>query len=196
MWLPGLPSAGGNAPLWQAEHCAVTTTWVWFHRVDFQLKVLWQAAQLVEPTGMWVAGLPVAWLPLWQLAQEVLWSKPLWSKPVAGVQPFEVWQVSQLAVVAMWSRVLPAAMLPLWQLWQVPGETVEWLKRAPVKRRVSWQESQLAWVGTCWAGITVLLRANRAPPLWQLAQSFGVPLKTPFTWQDSQRSLVWAPVKG
>ena len=85
MWLPGLPSAGGNAPLWQAEHCAVTTTWVWFHRVDFQLKVLWQAAQLVEPTGMWVAGLPVAWLPLWQLAQEVLWSKPLWSKPVAGV---------------------------------------------------------------------------------------------------------------
>jgi hypothetical protein len=27
--------------------------------------------QLAEPTGMWVAALPVAALPLWQLAQLV-----------------------------------------------------------------------------------------------------------------------------
>ena len=71
------PSAGGKAPLWQLAHCAVTGSCVWFQRLGFQPLVAWQLAQLVAPTGMWAAGLPVAALPLWQLVQLVAVVKPL-----------------------------------------------------------------------------------------------------------------------
>ena len=35
--------------MWQLAHCAVTTTWVWFHLVGFQPLVPWQLKQFVEP---------------------------------------------------------------------------------------------------------------------------------------------------
>ena len=63
--LVGLPSAGGYAPVWQVAHCPVTTTWVWLNSEGFQVAVgLWQEMQLVEPTGMWVTGLPRGGAPL------------------------------------------------------------------------------------------------------------------------------------
>ena len=34
----GLPSAGGNAPLWQLAHWPVTGNCVWFHFVGFQFQ--------------------------------------------------------------------------------------------------------------------------------------------------------------
>jgi hypothetical protein len=37
---------------------------------------------------------------------------------------------------------------------------------------------------------------NRLPAWWQLLQSFGVPMKTPRWWHDSQRALWWAPERG
>ena len=71
-WLADLPSAGGNAPVWQLAHCAVTGTWLWLKLLGFQALVLWQATQLVVPTGTCLAGLAVAPLaPVWQLVQLV-----------------------------------------------------------------------------------------------------------------------------
>ena len=78
MCAAGLPSAGGKAPLWQLAHCAVTGTWVWLNFVGFQVLTLWQAKQLVAPTGTWVACLPLAAVPLWQLAQLVAAVKVPW----------------------------------------------------------------------------------------------------------------------
>ena len=66
-----LPSAGGKLPVWQVAHFAVTGTWVWSKRLGFQLEAEWQLAQLVLPTGMCEAALPVAPLPVWHLAQSV-----------------------------------------------------------------------------------------------------------------------------
>ena len=58
-----LPSAGGNAPLWQVEHWLVTGVWLWFHLVGFQPVTLWQLTQFTE-VGMCAGVLPVAALPL------------------------------------------------------------------------------------------------------------------------------------
>ena len=91
--MTGRASAGGKAPLWQVEHCAATATCVWLKRLGRQAVVEWQLMQLVAPTGMCAAGLPVAELPLWQLAQ--------------------------LAVVGIWEPSFPVAALPLWQLAQL-----------------------------------------------------------------------------
>lgn len=126
--MPGRPSAGGKAPLWQVAHCAVTLTWVWFQRVGFHPVVAWQLAQLVAPTGMWLPGLPVAVLPLWQLAHWVAEVKALWSTlpPVHEVK--DLWQLSHCAVVARWLADLPSAggKDPLWQLahWPTTGAWV------------------------------------------------------------------------
>ena len=57
--------------MWQVAHWLATVTWVWLKLLGFQLLVLWQLTQLVEPTGMCVPDLPVAVLLLWQLAQLV-----------------------------------------------------------------------------------------------------------------------------
>jgi hypothetical protein len=89
---------------------------------------------------------------------------------------------------------LPGAVLPLWHVAQVPATTPVWLNLAPTKVRVVWHVSQLNWVGTCWTVLTTLPRAKIELPRWQLAQSFGVPLKTPLMWQDSQRALVCVPL--
>jgi hypothetical protein len=72
MCVDDLASAGGKAPLWQLEHWFVTVTCVWFHFDGTHPVTLWQLAQLVAPTGMWLPGLPVTPpLPLWQPAQLV-----------------------------------------------------------------------------------------------------------------------------
>ncbi len=90
----------------------------------------------------------------------------------------------------MWFAGLPLEMLPLWQLAQALGVMPAWLNLAPVKVAVLWQVSQACCVGTCFCGLTTLAMARGAVPAWQLAQSRGVPLKTPLMWQDSQRTLV------
>ena len=66
-----LPPAGGNAPVWQLAHWFATGAWLWVHGLGFQALVVWQATQLPEPTGIWLAPLPVAALPSWQPAQLV-----------------------------------------------------------------------------------------------------------------------------
>src|SRR5512140_1852943 len=113
MWFDTLPSAGGYAPLWQVEHCAVTVTCVWFHFVGFHCAglTLWQLKQFVPAVGMCVADSPVAVLPLWQLAQLVVALKVLWSTLADDQVVVEVWQLSQ-AVALAWIAVLglPAAL--------------------------------------------------------------------------------------
>jgi hypothetical protein len=94
VWLADLPSAGGYAPLWQLEHCAVTVTWLWFHFVGFQPVVEWQLMQLVAATGMCVVFLPVAALPLWQLLQLVATVNVLWSTLAEDQSEVDLWQVS------------------------------------------------------------------------------------------------------
>ena len=64
----------------------------------------------------------------------------------------------------------------------------------PPKALVVWQLSQACEVGKCCVDITTLPLAKRAPLTWQLEQSRGVPLNTPFWWQDSQREVRCAPV--
>jgi hypothetical protein len=70
-----------------------------------------------------------------------------------------------------------------------------WLNFAPAKVLVLWQVSQFNWVCTWLEAFTTFARASNKPLVWQLAQSFGVPLNTPLTWQDSQRALVCTPVR-
>ena len=48
----------------------------------------------------------------------------------------------------------------------------------------------------CRGGLTTLVRDSGEPAAWQVAQSRGVPLKTPLTWHDSQRSLACTPMSG
>ncbi len=83
----------------------VTVTWVWFQLLGFQLLVLWQLRQLVEPTGMCVPDLPVAALPLWQLAQLVAAVKPLWSTLAPAQLAVDLWQLSQLRHAVVDRRV-------------------------------------------------------------------------------------------
>ena len=57
--------------MWQLAHWAITTCWLWFHRLGFHALTRWQLMQLTL-VGMWPAPLPVTPpVPLWQLAQLV-----------------------------------------------------------------------------------------------------------------------------
>ena len=49
--------------MWQVEQLLLTVNCVWFHLLGTQLVVPWQLKQLVAPTGMCIADLPVAPLP-------------------------------------------------------------------------------------------------------------------------------------
>jgi hypothetical protein len=146
MWVVGLPSAGGNAPLWQVEHWLVTVTCVWLKRVGRQPVTLWQEMQLVAPDGMWLAGRPAAEVPLWQLAQLVAVVNPLWSTR-APAQPDVLWQLSQ-AVTLAWIGVLglPTAggKLPLWQVahWLLTDTAVWKRAGAQAAKPLRWQVSQ------------------------------------------------------
>lgn len=98
--------------------------------------------------------------------------------------------MSHDAWVGMWVAGFPEVVMPLWQVAQLPGATLAWLNFAPTNDWLLWQLSQ-AWVVVMWRiGITMLAPARRAPLTWQLAQSRGVPLNTPRTWQDSQATDV------
>ena len=52
---------------------------MWLNDEGFHSVVVWQAMQLVAPTGTCVGALPVALLPLWQVVQFVAAVKVLWS---------------------------------------------------------------------------------------------------------------------
>jgi hypothetical protein len=114
------PSAGGKVPVWQVEHRAVTTTWVWFHFDGNQVTAPWHVKQFVVPTGMWFIGFAVAPLP-WQLAQFVAAVNVLWSILAPSQVVVDLWQVSHAAVVATWVNDLPTAggNCPVWQLVQL-----------------------------------------------------------------------------
>ena len=74
-----------------------------------------------------MAVLPVALLPLWQLEQLVALVKVLWSALAPVHVVLDLWQLSQLAVVARWLAVLPVAVVPLWQVEQpVLTATLAW----------------------------------------------------------------------
>lgn len=139
-------------------------------------------------------GLPLAWVPLWQLAQLVEALKLPWSGDLAGIQARVPWQVSQVACVARWLDGLAGAEDPLWQVWHEPACTCAWVNFAPENALVVWQASQACVVGRCCADITTLPRASRAPLVWQLVHSRGVPLNTPPWWQASQRVDECTPV--
>ena len=58
MWFPGLPSAGGNPPVWHVEHWLVTLTWVWLNLVVVHAPVvLWQDPTGIERDGDVIPGL-------------------------------------------------------------------------------------------------------------------------------------------
>jgi hypothetical protein len=84
-------------PVWQVAHWAVTVTWVWLKAVGFQGCVgLWQAKQLVLPTGTWVLFLPVTPpVPLWQDTQLVAALKVAWSTLPVDQVVVDLWQFSQ-----------------------------------------------------------------------------------------------------
>ena len=169
-----MPSAGGKAPLWQLPHWPVTGNWVWFHLVGFQPVVAWQVAQLVAPTGIWVAVLPVALLPLWQLAQLVAAVNPLWSTLAPAQAVVLLWQLSQL--------VWPActAVLGLTEAWQVAQLSVTVtlacsLAGAHDVKPALWQLShvRLASAATAMKGVWLADLPVAFAPLWQLAQLPG-----------------------
>ena len=113
-----MPSAGGNAPLWQVEHWWATTIWLWFHLVGFQPVTLWQLMQFTV-VGRWLPVLPTAALPLWHVVQLVALVNRLWS----GLPPDQVlvdlWQVSQ-TVWPLWMAVAGLPVAPkLVLVWQV-----------------------------------------------------------------------------
>jgi hypothetical protein len=104
------------------------------------------------------------------------------------------WQLSHEAVVGTWPAGLARALAPLWQLAQEPARTPTWVKRAPAKVVVLWQDWQGCVTGMWFADMTTLPIA--LPAVWQDAHCVGVPLKTPLRWQDSQRTARCAPVSG
>ncbi len=99
--------------MWQLAHCAVTVTWVWLNFVGFQPLVLWQAKQLVAPTGTCVACLPVAPLPLWQPLQLVATPNVLWSTLAPVHAAVDLWQVSH-TVCPAWMAVF--GLILAWQV--------------------------------------------------------------------------------
>ena len=146
----GLPSAGGNAPVWQVAHWLVTVTWLWLKLLGFQPKVAWQLAQVVAPTGMWLVALPVAALPLWQLAQFVALVKLLWSTLAPLHAVVDLWQVSH-TVWPAWMVVL--GLVPAWQVahWLVTFTLLCSLAGVQATKPALWQLSQAveAMAPTC-----------------------------------------------
>ena len=129
--------------MWQVVHWFATITCVWFHGLGFQAVVVWQAMQLVAPTGMWLAALPVAPLPLWQLAQLVAAVKVLWSTLAPAQLVVVLWQFSH----TVWP--LCTAVFGLVAAWQV----AHWLVTVTLVCSLAgvhdaypalWQLSQLA----------------------------------------------------
>ena len=107
------------------------------------MLVVWQAMQLVAPTGMCVLFLPVAPLPLWHDEQFVATVKVLWSTfaPVQVVK--DLWQVSQ-AVCPTCTVVLGFALA--WQVLHCDA-TVTLACSLPLVQVVVlplWHASQLA----------------------------------------------------
>ena len=71
--------------------------------------------------------MPVALVPLWQLVQVVAVVNVLWSALAPVHVVLDLWQLSQLDVVARWLAVLPVAGVPLWQFEQpVLTATLAW----------------------------------------------------------------------
>ncbi|MBI1404179.1 MAG: hypothetical protein GC147_13330 [Porphyrobacter sp.] len=93
-------------------------------------------------------------------------------------------------MVWMCAAGLPLAVTPSWHAAQLPV-TLAWSKFSICQRRVVWQLSQLAAVGTWLAG-----RPSARTPLWQSAQLRGVPEKVPSAWHAAQSMLACAPVSG
>ena len=89
---------------------------------------------------------------------------------VAGVQPVDLWQSSQVLLVARWLALLPVALRPSWQEAQLPVIPV-WLKVAGVQPEVLWQSSQALFVAICVVLLPVALR-----PSWQEAQLPVIPV--------------------
>ena len=107
------------------------------------MLVVWQAMQLVAPTGMCVLFLPLAALPLWHDEQLVAAVNVLWSTLAPDQVLLDLWQVSQLVCpactavlgfVLAWQDAHCAVMVVL--LCTLAG--VQLLKPA------LWQVSQLA----------------------------------------------------
>src|SRR6185369_9273465 len=120
--------------------------------------------QLVVPTGIWVALLPVAPLPLWQLAQLVAPVKPLWSTLAPSQLVVDLWQFSQ----TVWPLCTAVVGLMLaWQVahWLVTASCV-WFQRLGFHAVVLWQAMQFVVPTGMWVALLPV-----APlPLWQLAQ--------------------------
>jgi hypothetical protein len=66
---------------------------------------LWQLKQLVAPTGICVAGLPLAETP-WQLAQFVVAVYVLWSTFAPPQLAELLWQLSQLPLTVTWVALI------------------------------------------------------------------------------------------
>lgn len=206
MWFAGRPSAGGNAPVWQLEHCAATAICVWFQLLGLKPVTVWQPMQFAAPTGMCPLGLPVTATPLWQLVQLVDALKLAWSG-LAPAQPAGLWQPSQLVTPA-WIAVLglpvaPSA-LPVWHVehWLV---TLKFAWNRPLAQLLKlplWQLSQVAETETLTEAEAMWLLgrplAGGNVPVWQLAhcadtgtcvwfQLLGLKLTT--LWQLLQLAL-------
>ena len=69
----------------------------------------------------------MALVPLWQLVHVVALVNVLWSALAPVHVVLDLWQLSQLDVVARWLAVLPVAVVPLWQVEQpVLTATLAW----------------------------------------------------------------------
>ena len=110
-----------------------------------------------------------------------------------GVHNCVVWQESQVADVEGWRCDLPPARTPLWQFEQSAVRRA-WSIRAGFQVVVAWQSPQTSDDGTCLAGFDVARTERRNVP-WQPSQPTGVPLNTAPTWQVSQATLAWPPVR-
>ena len=86
------------------------------------------------------------------MAQEPT-ATPVWLNAAPANEVVDLWQVSQVAVVAMWLVDFPLAVVPLWQVAQ-PVAMPVWFMVAAVNEVVFlWQESHDAVVGICDAGL-------------------------------------------
>ena len=136
--------------MWQLAHWAAVVTWVWFHLVGVQPVTPWQLKQLVEPTGMWSAFLPVVGLPLWHDAQFVAALNVPWSTLADDQVLVLLWQLSQLPVTLACVLLLglPTAggKAPVWQLAQpvLIDALACTLAGAQAPKPDLWQLSQLA----------------------------------------------------
>ena len=181
----GRPAA--RLPSWHEAQAPTTCAWSTRCTGDQPPKV-WQDSQRSD-VGRCCGLRPVARPPSWQLTQ--LPVTPAWSN-FAGAQARLPWQALQSMFVWTWPAGLPGACTPLWQLAQLPF-TWSWSKRtAGIQAAVEWQATHASPLTMCVAGLGVA--PTRAPGEWHEKQSRGVPLKTAFTWQDSQACIRCAPV--